>query len=185
MTYCPRRCSPTSTLRARACLRTFVSASCAMRNSSASIRNGSWSFGSAWTRTVMPVSDVNERASAASASASGRPASGVARRSSTDRRASSRFSRAIASALSSRSRACSGATLHSMHGAFDVERDRGQPLRQRVVDLARDARPLFRARQARRVLRQPGALDGDPDLIRDRRQQPQLVRRSASATRVR
>ena len=64
-----------------------------------------------------------------------------------------------------------------MHGALDVEGDRRQPLGERIVDLTSDSGPLLGARQSRRVLRQPGALDGDANLVRDGRQEPQFLRR--------
>src|SRR5436309_4279539 len=100
--------SDTRTLLALACWRTLVSACSAMRYNSASTGSARAQLPRGSKVTRIPDSDVNSRTSAASACASGLPANAPARRLVTDRRASSRFSRAIASAFWSRSRTRAG-----------------------------------------------------------------------------
>ncbi len=96
------------------------------------------------------------------------------RRLRTERRASSRLSRAVASARSRRSRARAG-SRSSRCSPFEVQRDRGEPLRERVVDLAGDPGALLGAGQPGALVGQPRALDRDPDLIGDGGEEAQLL----------
>jgi hypothetical protein len=57
---------------------------------------------------------------------------------------------------------------------FDVEADRCQTLRQRVVQIAAEAGTLFDARQTDALVSEPCALDRDADLRGDRREQIEL-----------
>ena len=103
-------------------------------------------------RTRTPVSAVNWRDSAPSASASGRFSSGDARRlrwTASLRRGPGAPRRAPArSAGARRSR---GSRLREP--GFDVQRDGGEPLRERVVDVAGDARRARRPAHARSTAR--------------------------------
>src|SRR5713226_9983916 len=56
-------------------------------------------------------------------------------------------------------------------GAFDVEGNSGQSLGQGVVDLAGEVSAFLGASQLGAFIGEPGPLNGDTDLIRNRRQQ--------------
>ena len=157
-----------------ACSRALVSASDAMRNSSPSTSYGSDVAPRSCSVTRIPVSDVSRRASAASAVASGRPASGSARKLSTDARACAIDARATSSAVAMRLRRRRLARQVAQR-ALELQRDRGEVLRERVVDLAREPRALRRARGARLFFRQPPALDREADLRAGDREQPQVA----------
>ena len=124
------------------------------------------------TRT--PVSAVNWRDNAPSASASGRFSSVDARRLVMDRRASSRLCRAASSARCSAGRAGSRGSMLRQPG-LDVQGDGGESLRERVVDVARHPGALVGARVLDRLLGETRPLDRHANLIRDRRQQIQLL----------
>ena len=92
-----------------------------------------------------------------------------------ERLASSRLSRATSSARRSGPRRV--AWLEVRERRFDVQRDRRESLRQRVMHIAGNPRSLVRAGALDRLLAEARPLDRDADLVRDRRQQIQLLPR--------
>ena len=104
---------------------------------------------------TIPVREVKRRASAASAAGSGLPSSGSERRFKTDSRARRSESRVTPSARSTRSCGSPSAGKPPQR-PLELERDRGQVLRQRVVDLARHAGAFVGAGERRRFVGERG-----------------------------
>ena len=69
------------------------------------------------------------------------------------------------------------APLEPRQARFDVQRDRRESLRHGIVEITRDTGALVRPRMLDRLLAEARALDGHADLIRDGRQQIQLLSR--------
>ena len=163
--------------RAPACLRTLVSASLAIRNSSDSTSAGSG--------PTSAISDADAHAGVGRELARQR-AERFGERPVLERRRAQAGDRSprLVEALTrhverppQRRRRAGRRGSRCDSAGFDVQRDGRESLRERVVDVAGDARALVGPRVLDRLLAQARPLDRHADLIRDRRQQIQLLPR--------